>query len=398
MSFLLKKDFISKEGESNLPNYKYSGTDKSILYKHVFSPTAEFVVQNFIPNWLAPNVITLVGFLCTLIPHFLVWNAAGNSIGGEVPSSLWFLTAIGQFTYMILDNADGKQARKTKSSSPLGLLFDHGCDAMNTFVTAITFFTALNLGNGGWSIFGYFITFSSFFLATWEEYYCEELVLGVINGVNEGLAGIGFMFIITGIFGSNIWLTKIFDFQLNHIIVICFTTLAVVTLFGHFQTVKIKAPELFNDAIKHLATYALLGATCFIVYNFSLSNVLATPACRFFIYFIGFSFAKLVGILQASHTAHVPFNQFRTSIILPCLLINGIIILGAFRGKPITNEISMIYIAALFSLIAHVHFILNIIKQFCRVLNINCLRIRGPNDIPLNQDKTSETKPLRKQE
>lgn len=31
--------------------------------------------------------------------------------------------------YSLLDNADGKQARKTKNSTSLGLLLDHGCDA-----------------------------------------------------------------------------------------------------------------------------------------------------------------------------------------------------------------------------------------------------------------------------
>ena len=33
----------------------------------------------------------------------------------------------------MLDNADGKQARKTGSSSVLGMLFDHGCDMITTF-------------------------------------------------------------------------------------------------------------------------------------------------------------------------------------------------------------------------------------------------------------------------
>jgi ethanolaminephosphotransferase len=33
--------------------------------------------------------------------------------------------------YRIFDELDGKQARKTGSSSPLGLLFDHGCDAFS---------------------------------------------------------------------------------------------------------------------------------------------------------------------------------------------------------------------------------------------------------------------------
>ena len=34
--------------------------------------------------------------------------------------------------YLILDNLDGKQARKTKNSSPFGLLMDHGCDIFTT--------------------------------------------------------------------------------------------------------------------------------------------------------------------------------------------------------------------------------------------------------------------------
>ena len=39
--------------------------------------------------------------------------------------------------YRILDEMDGKQARKTGNSSPLGLLFDHGCDAFTTALLTI---------------------------------------------------------------------------------------------------------------------------------------------------------------------------------------------------------------------------------------------------------------------
>jgi phosphatidylglycerophosphate synthase len=37
-------------------------------------------------------------------------------------------------TYLNLDSIDGKQARRTGTSSPLGELFDHGCDAINMMV------------------------------------------------------------------------------------------------------------------------------------------------------------------------------------------------------------------------------------------------------------------------
>ena len=70
-----------------------------------------------------------------------------------------------------LDNIDGKQARKTGTSSPLGLLFDHGCDAMNTWITGITTFTVMQFGNSEYSIIGYIFAMLPFFAATWEEYH-----------------------------------------------------------------------------------------------------------------------------------------------------------------------------------------------------------------------------------
>lgn len=50
------------------------------------------------------------------------------------PRWLYFTWAIGLFIYQSLDAIDGKQARRTGTSGPLGELFDHGCDALNTTV------------------------------------------------------------------------------------------------------------------------------------------------------------------------------------------------------------------------------------------------------------------------
>jgi len=58
----------------------------------------------------------------------------------DIPSWCFFFAAFCAFTYSTLDAIDGKQARRTKSSSPLGQLFDHGCDSFS-----ITFFI-LGLG------------------------------------------------------------------------------------------------------------------------------------------------------------------------------------------------------------------------------------------------------------
>ena len=58
-----------------------------------------------------------------------------------------FFTALGLFLYQSLDAIDGKQARRTNSSSPLGELFDHGCDSVSAgnFVLLINTFVLLFL-------------------------------------------------------------------------------------------------------------------------------------------------------------------------------------------------------------------------------------------------------------
>ena len=41
---------------------------------------------------------------------------------------------------------DGKHARNTKSSSALGLLVDHGCDALTTFLFMMSYANMIKLG------------------------------------------------------------------------------------------------------------------------------------------------------------------------------------------------------------------------------------------------------------
>ena len=53
----------------------------------------------------------------------------------EIPSWTFFFAAFCIFVYINMDAIDGKQARRTGASSPLGQLFDHGCDSFS-----LTFF------------------------------------------------------------------------------------------------------------------------------------------------------------------------------------------------------------------------------------------------------------------
>jgi len=378
---VISTQFVSPQGEKNLVAYKYSGSDKSFCYQYFFSPVAQLVVDKIIPSWLAPNVITLLGFCCTLIPHFLILSYVGLSVEGNVPRWLCWLAAIGQLVYMILDNADGKQARKTGSSSPLGLLFDHGCDAMNIFISGLSLFTIIQLGNGENTVFAYIIGSTTFFMATWEEYYVDALNLPAINGANEGVVLAIIMYVIAGIFGVDVWNTQVGPLKANEIVLLSFAFMSFVTITGNIINVYKHDKSKVLNGLYNTLTIVYMGAILLFVTFYSASNIVyQTGMARVLVYFAGFSFAKLVGHLQVSHVSHEEFQQFRRSIIFSFTVL----LINTFMSRHIENSLfredQVLIGCAIFAFLAYAHFVINIISQFSRVLKIYVFKI-GRRDV-----------------
>ena len=195
---------LSTAQRKTLHTYQYSGGDSSPVYKYVLSPLAQFCVDNFIPMSFAPNLVTLLGLAasvvslaCTLYydPYLL----------GKGPRWLHLLTGFCVFAYQTLDNMDGKQARRTGSSSALGMLFDHGCDAINAGLMCIPMAAVVA---SGWSTKVYLCVWSGFvpfYFQTWEGYYIGSMVLPPFNGPTEGLLIAGGMCIISYFKGPEWW-------------------------------------------------------------------------------------------------------------------------------------------------------------------------------------------------
>jgi ethanolaminephosphotransferase len=100
---------------------------------------------------------------------------------------------------------DGKQARKTGSSSPLGMLFDHGIDAINSCLLVLPLVSALGTGHNMSVVAAMLIALLPFYTTTWEEFYREEMVLGFINGPTEGLLTLMGFLVCTSIYGTESW-------------------------------------------------------------------------------------------------------------------------------------------------------------------------------------------------
>ena len=109
--------------------------------------------MTLVPLWIAPNLITMAGLIVNILTS-LVLVLYCPTATEMAPWWTTFSCALGLFIYQTLDAIDGKQARRTKTSSPLGELFDHGCDSLSTVFVSIASCCAVRLGlYPGWMLF-----------------------------------------------------------------------------------------------------------------------------------------------------------------------------------------------------------------------------------------------------
>ena len=54
-------DVLNDLDKQAIESFKYEGKDESIFYEHVMSPMCQYIVDNWLPEKLAPNMITLIG-------------------------------------------------------------------------------------------------------------------------------------------------------------------------------------------------------------------------------------------------------------------------------------------------------------------------------------------------
>lgn len=195
---------LTQRNKFVIKNYVYQGGDTSLTYKYVLSPFAQFCVDYFVPTWVAPNVITFSGLIITVFACFLtiLYNP---DLSVNCPRWLCYVYAVSIFAYQTLDNMDGKQARRTKSSNALGMLFDHSCDVINTVVIGYLMASAVGTGWTMYSFLGHVAGYIPFFFQTWEEFHLGTMVLPVFNGPSEGLLMSVSICLISATLGSQWW-------------------------------------------------------------------------------------------------------------------------------------------------------------------------------------------------
>ncbi|XP_041783044.1 cholinephosphotransferase 1 isoform X2 [Anopheles merus] len=203
--YFYKQKLLHAAQLKKLYDHKYSCTNVSLMDPFL-QPWWCWLVSK-VPLWLAPNLITIVGLAINIATTLILisYSPTGRE---EPPRWSSALCGIGLFIYQSLDAIDGKQARRTNSSSPLGELFDHGCDSISTVFVALSACISVQLGYyPRWMFFQCFCAMTLFYCAHWQTYVSGTLRFGRID-VTEAQCTIIGIHMISAIFGPSIWMTK----------------------------------------------------------------------------------------------------------------------------------------------------------------------------------------------
>jgi phosphatidylglycerophosphate synthase len=207
--------FISTAGLKAIASHKYVGCDYTplevLVNKYVWQPGVELL-----PMWLAPNAVTLLGLLCHFVYFFsyvgLLLLTDVHSEASDLPAWVHGMAAFLFWLYSVLDALDGKQARRTGNSSPLGQLLDHGCDFLAS-LALLPFAFGHAVRWSGTSDELWFLLFNavSTFGAQWEEAHTGQMRtnIGAVFGVTEACYLISAVFGVSAVMGDGWWLNTV---------------------------------------------------------------------------------------------------------------------------------------------------------------------------------------------
>ncbi|KAF5940159.1 hypothetical protein HYC85_021326 [Camellia sinensis] len=306
----------------------------------------------------------------------------------------WVLFAHGLllFLYQTFDAVDGKQARRTSSSSPLGELFDHGCDALACAFASLAFGSTIM--SGGTTFWFWVITAVPFYLATWEHYFTNTLILPVINGPTEGLMLIYLCHFFTAIvgvdwwaqpFGKSLpflsWVPLINEIPINKVTLFAIIVFAIIptSLFNVYNVCKVVRARKGSMLLALAMLYpfvVLVGGV--LIWDYLSPYDLIGNYPHLVIVGTGFAFGFLVGRMILSHLCDEP-KGLKTSMCmslfyLPFAIANALTA-RLNDGVPLVDDRWVLLLYCVYTGSLYLHFAVSVIHEITTALGIYCFRV-----------------------
>ncbi|RXM99037.1 Ethanolaminephosphotransferase 1 [Acipenser ruthenus] len=297
-------------------------------------------VVKFLPTWLAPNLITFTGFI------FLVLN--------------FLMLAFFDYDFYASDGVDGKQARRTNSSTPLGELFDHGLDSWACVffvVTVYSIFGRVEAGVGVRTLYYIlWVVLFSFILSHWEKYNTGVLFLPWGYDISQVTMSV--VYIVTSVVGVETWFAPIFmsfyyrDLFTIMILGCAFIVTLPMSLYNVFKAYRkntLQCSSFYESFLPFLSPVLLFILSTLWV-CLSPSDIIEKQP-RVFYFMVGTAFAnitcKLI-VCQMSKTRCQPLSW----LLLPMALVVLVILSGLAQHY----ETLILYIWTATVALAHIHY------------------------------------------
>jgi len=371
--FFGKDKLLSANQLKRLGEHKYKCDSNSLL--DPFLNVYWNWLTSKVPIWLAPNLITILGLIVNILTT-LILVCYSPDAKSEAPRWAFLLCAIGLFVYQSLDAIDGKQARRTDTSTPLGELFDHGCDSISTVFVALSACVAVQLGHcPGWMFFQCFCAVTLFYCAHWQTYVSGMLRFGKID-VTEAQFIIMFIHMVSFLFGSGVWSTKLpwAPLELNYLpgIVGCFFALYLLSSnMGVIFTGgcgKNGSSVAGTSVLSPVIPLMLVLVPAFIIWRKSEQALYEQHPCLYVLAF-GLVAAKVTNRLVVAHMTKNEMDYFDSSLFGPAMLF-----LNQYFNCFIP-EYYVLWLCVIWVTLDLIQYSRKVCKEICDFLHIELFRI-----------------------
>lgn len=345
-------------------------------------------------------MVTLIGFFF-IIGNVALLELMDPDLVGPKQSWVYYSYAFGVWAYSTMDNIDGKQARRTGTSSGLGELFDHGIDSLNCTLASLLQVSAMALGPTPLGAFTALVPTLPMFFSTWETYHTHTLYLGYFNGPTEGLILASTITLISGLFGPQIWHEPLADL-VGYSSVLGSLSMkdvwAPILLIGffvaHLPSCVYNVAEARKAKNLPLAPL-LLEWTPMVVFTGSLLAWLGSPystllrenhLCLLCLT-LSFVFGRMTTKIILAHLTRQPFPYW-TALLLPLLGGAALVNLPYLGFIPVSAKVELYYLWAYFvlSIVVYFRWAYLVINAICGYLDIQCLTIPEEKQRALQRD------------
>eukprot|EP01084_Bolivina_argentea_P260691 440314_1 len=369
---------ISSQGRQALIDYKYKSILKGWLDSNIMNDFWEKVVS-FVPLNIAPNVITFTA-TAQFVISALIFSTYCTDCEKCAESWVYYMIAASLFIYQTLDAIDGKQARRTKQSSPLGQLFDHGNDALALTPMIVMGFCAMQLGKTWKFLVVDMMSYGVFFMLNWRARHVGMMHFGVFSVTESQLVGMG-IFLFTGMFGCSIWNIDVFGICIISDLLIAFVCISSgLTMYGEYIAVR----EHYKNGQKRDPgqIYELLHLVLFVCgfMCWNLVDVFGDYPWTF-IWIGGFVFCGIVHRLIVADVTHMNTTKYYHLLNPLLIMIFGSLFeygTNVSKDKSVMNSPYMVYGILVYVLVFWSSYVLKVIDEICDTLKIRLFVITPP--------------------